>query len=78
MTREINSANDSDLKWQKSSHSASLVHCVETADAPSGGVAVRDSKNIGRSWSFPGISGSPSSTASSSVSSTASPPEPGS
>jgi uncharacterized protein DUF397 len=38
-------ANSEDLRWRKSSVSASNGSCVELAPLPEGGVAVRDSKD---------------------------------
>ena len=37
--------NSSGLTWVKSSLSNSFSNCVEVADLPDGGVAVRDSKD---------------------------------
>ena len=34
-----------DLKWRKSPHSNPSGNCVEIADLPDGGLAVRDSKD---------------------------------
>jgi hypothetical protein len=36
---------DTPTNWRKSSYSGSTNDCVETADLPAGGRAVRDSKN---------------------------------
>ncbi|MGH3923558.1 MAG: DUF397 domain-containing protein [Pseudonocardiaceae bacterium] len=35
----------SQLHWRKSSHSGTAGNCVEVANLPNGGRAVRDSKN---------------------------------
>nr|WP_221475183.1 DUF397 domain-containing protein [Sphaerisporangium rubeum] len=35
------------LRWRKSSASAAEGDCVEIADIPSGGKAIRDSKHLG-------------------------------
>lgn len=35
------------LRWRKSSASAAEGDCVEVADMPSGGKAIRDSKHLG-------------------------------
>ncbi|MFC5723090.1 DUF397 domain-containing protein [Streptomyces gamaensis] len=47
----IESLRDHDLSgalWRKSSYSNGGEHCVEIADLPGGGVAVRDSKDPDR------------------------------
>lgn len=36
---------DDDLTWRKSSFSGNQGNCVEVADLPNGGVAIRHSKN---------------------------------
>ncbi len=38
----------SSAEWRKSSASGAEHNCVEITDLPGGGIAIRDSKNIGR------------------------------
>jgi hypothetical protein len=39
---------DGGLAWRKSSYSGNSGNCVEVADLPDGGMALRDSKNPSR------------------------------
>jgi hypothetical protein len=45
---ELYALDISAAAWRKASASAGEGNCVEIADLPGGGVAVRDSKNPGR------------------------------
>lgn len=45
---ELYASDLSTAAWRKASASAGENNCVEVADLPRGGVAIRDSKNPGR------------------------------